>query len=49
MKRSAEITALETRIGHRFARPELLRRAVTHSSMSGPGREDNQRLEFLGD
>jgi len=49
VKRSAEITALETRIGHRFARPELLRRAVTHSSMSGPGREDNQRLEFLGD
>jgi len=26
-----------------------LRRALTHSSMSAPGREDNQRLEFLGD
>ncbi len=49
MKRSAEIEALEQRLGHRFDRPELLRRAVTHSSMSGPGREDNQRLEFLGD
>ncbi|WP_226625908.1 ribonuclease III [Alloyangia pacifica] len=49
MKRSAEIEALEQRLGHRFERPELLRRALTHSSMSGPGREDNQRLEFLGD
>ncbi|MCA0941478.1 ribonuclease III [Yangia mangrovi] len=49
MKRSAEIIALEERLGHRFDRPELLRRALTHSSMSGPGREDNQRLEFLGD
>ncbi|EPX87009.1 ribonuclease III [Salipiger mucosus] len=49
MKRSAEIAALEQRLGHRFTRPELLRRALTHSSMSGPGREDNQRLEFLGD
>lgn len=26
-----------------------MRTALTHSSMSGPGREDNQRLEFLGD
>ncbi|MBE9637646.1 ribonuclease III [Salipiger mangrovisoli] len=49
MKRSAEIEALEQRLGHRFDRPDLLRRALTHSSMSGPGREDNQRLEFLGD
>jgi ribonuclease-3 len=32
-----------------FKDPSLLRRAVTHASMSGPGREDNQRLEFLGD
>ncbi|APZ52131.1 ribonuclease III [Salipiger abyssi] len=49
MKRSAEIEALEARLGLRFERPDLLRRALTHSSMSGPGREDNQRLEFLGD
>ncbi|MHA7869738.1 MAG: ribonuclease III [Salipiger thiooxidans] len=49
MKRSAEIAALEQRLGHRFADPERLRRALTHSSMSAPGREDNQRLEFLGD
>jgi ribonuclease-3 len=49
MRRSAELQALEARLGHRFARPALLLRAVTHASMSGPGREDNQRLEFLGD
>lgn len=49
MKLSADLQALSDRLGHSFARPELLRRAVTHSSMSAPGREDNQRLEFLGD
>ncbi|WP_373050548.1 ribonuclease III [Thalassovita aquimarina] len=49
MKLSAELKAFEGRIGHRFAQPELLLRAVTHSSMSSPTREDNQRLEFLGD
>ena len=49
MKRSAEIAALEERLGHSFRSPERLRRALTHSSMSSPGREDNQRLEFLGD
>lgn len=49
MKVSEELKALQTRLGHQFADPSLLRRAVTHSSMSGPGREDNQRLEFLGD
>ncbi|NBR91278.1 MAG: ribonuclease III, partial [Rhodobacteraceae bacterium] len=49
MKLSAELQALEARIGHRFSRPELLSRAVTHSSMSSPTRKDNQRLEFLGD
>ncbi|MFD1342748.1 ribonuclease III [Litorisediminicola beolgyonensis] len=49
MKRSAELAALEQRLGHRFDRPELLRRALTHASISGPNRDDNQRLEFLGD
>lgn len=49
MKLSAEIRAFETRIGHEFARPELLVRALTHGSMSSPTRADNQRLEFLGD
>ncbi|TMM52983.1 ribonuclease III [Sulfitobacter sabulilitoris] len=49
MKLSSELRAFEERLGHRFARPELLNRAVTHSSMSSPNRDDNQRLEFLGD
>ncbi|MGP6086951.1 ribonuclease III [Antarctobacter jejuensis] len=49
MKLSADLSALQDRLGHAFADAALLRRAVTHSSTSGPGREDNQRLEFLGD
>lgn len=49
MKLSAELKALQARIGYEFSRPELLVRAVTHSSMSSPNRDDNQRLEFLGD
>lgn len=49
MTLSNELKALERRLGHRFATPDLLLRAVTHASRSGPGREDNQRLEFLGD
>jgi ribonuclease-3 len=49
VKLSAELKAFEGRIGHSFARPELLVRALTHSSVSSPTRQDNQRLEFLGD
>jgi ribonuclease-3 len=49
VKLSADLQALSTRLGHRFERPELLVRAVTHSSRAGVNREDNQRLEFLGD
>ena len=39
---------LEQKLGHRFARLELLELALTHSSAPGDGRS-NQRLEFLGD
>lgn len=49
MKLSAELSAFEARLGHSFADPKLLLRAVTHASMSSPTRDDNQRLEFLGD
>lgn len=49
MKQSQELRALQDRLGYTFSSPQLLREAVTHSSMSGPGRADNQRLEFLGD
>ena len=49
MKLSADLKAFETRLGHVFAEPEHLVRAVTHASMSSATRGDNQRLEFLGD
>jgi ribonuclease-3 len=46
---SADLLAFQDRIGHRFRSPELLIRAVTHSSIGSATRPDNQRLEFLGD
>lgn len=49
MTRSSSLSQFENRIGHKFADPTLLTRALTHSSMSSPTRGDNQRLEFLGD
>lgn len=49
MKLSAELKALQARVGYEFSDPRHLVRAVTHSSMSTPTRSDNQRLEFLGD
>ncbi|EEB83943.1 ribonuclease III [Roseobacter sp. GAI101] len=49
MKLSADLRAFEGRIGYKFSKPELLIRAVTHASMSSANRDDNQRLEFLGD
>ncbi len=49
MKLSTELKTFASRIGYTFKRPELLHRAVTHSSMSSPTRDDNQRMEFLGD
>jgi len=38
--------AIEASLGHQFARPELLRQALTHRSYGVP---HNERLEFLGD
>lgn len=38
--------ALCERLGHVFAEPQLLRRALTHRSYAA---EHNERLEFLGD
>ncbi|MEM7709847.1 MAG: ribonuclease III [Pseudomonadota bacterium] len=49
MKLSRDLAAFQDRIGHRFADPELLIRAMTHSSIGTETRPDNQRLEFLGD
>jgi ribonuclease-3 len=53
--RSEAISALEEEIGHRFRQPELLERALTHSSHAhereegSSVRDDNEQLEFLGD
>ncbi|MGJ8547103.1 MAG: ribonuclease III [Sulfitobacter sp.] len=49
MKISAELKAFEGRLGYVFTNPALLVQAVTHASMSSANRDDNQRLEFLGD
>ncbi|KIN65270.1 Ribonuclease III [Sulfitobacter noctilucae] len=49
MKLSGDLKAFQGRIGHVFSDPGLLVRAVTHASMSSANRDDNQRLEFLGD
>ncbi len=57
----SDLTALENTLGHDFNRPELLERALTHSSHaheeskasgqngSGPEILDNEQFEFLGD
>lgn len=49
MRLAADLAAFAARLGHEFSKPDLLTRAVTHSSISSPTRPDNQRLEFLGD
>ncbi len=51
---SALITPIETILGHNFARPELLREAMTHrSALYGRRRRrggaSNERMEFIGD
>ncbi len=40
------LDALQRRLGHRFADPDLLALALTHRSF---GADHNERLEFLGD
>jgi ribonuclease III len=51
----AEQSTLEERVDYRFSDPELLRRALTHSSLANEARSggsplaDNEQLEFLGD
>jgi ribonuclease-3 len=52
----ADTASLESRISHHFSDPELLRRALTHSSLANESRtgpssplNDNEQLEFLGD
>lgn len=44
------LAALQERVGHSFADPTLLKRALTHSSLAATSRVgDLERLEFLGD
>lgn len=46
------LDTLQTRLGHVFLRPELLREAITHPSYLNEHPDagaTNQRLEFLGD
>jgi ribonuclease-3 len=47
----ADLAALAARVGHEFAAPELLRRAMAHRSWCAEtsGESSNERLEFLGD
>lgn len=51
----AEPSTLEERIAFRFSDAQLLRRALTHSSLANESRgsgievNDNEQLEFLGD
>jgi ribonuclease-3 len=51
----AELATLEQKIQYRFSDPEMLHRALTHSSLANEARGagtpmgDNEQLEFLGD
>ena len=50
--RQEAVAALQARLGHTFADPDLLERALTHASVGGgsPGRaSDYEVLEFIGD
>lgn len=52
MARGRAHERLEARLGYRFADPDLLDRALTHSSAVSPSKRierSYQRLEFLGD
>ncbi|HET7883771.1 MAG TPA: ribonuclease III domain-containing protein, partial [Acetobacteraceae bacterium] len=45
-------TPIEAILGYDFARPELLREAMTHRSAvrgRGRGKGSNERMEFVGD
>jgi len=52
MHKSRSHDKLQARLGYRFADPDLLDRALTHSSAVSPAKRierSYQRLEFLGD
>lgn len=55
LEMEAPLKELESALGHKFARPELLVHALTHRSLVNEQRAeagdpaDNERMEFLGD
>jgi len=49
VKPKIHLSDFSQRLGHDFTRPGLLEEALTHPSLSTPGRSHNQRFEFLGD
>ncbi len=51
MFKARKYKVLEKRLGYRFKDEALLARALTHASLRGSKkvREDNERLEFVGD
>ncbi len=57
MAESSALSELEALLGYSFSEPHLLQRALSHRSWAkdqggsagSPVREDNERLEFLGD
>ena len=52
MNAKPSLATVESILGHSFARPELLREAMTHRSATRPGARgsgSNERLEFIGD
>ena len=53
-RKIADIAELTARLGHEFAKPQLLQDALTHPSLAGfkqrkKGPMPYERLEFLGD
>lgn len=50
LKRKRKFAEIESTLGYRFKNQDLLLRALTHASTRANGsRNDNERLEFLGD
>ncbi len=45
----AVLESAQSRLGHAFRDPELLRRALTHASSTDSRLDSYERLEFLGD
>jgi len=48
-RKTANLEALQAKIGYQFGDQSLLKLALTHRSLAGGPQENNERLEFLGD